>query len=73
MQFMTVQTVVQAISFELEHISKMRVEAAGTKRTLEQSVADMALNLPNEDVAKLGKWWFRMLPISAQLRRGLPI
>jgi hypothetical protein len=51
MQFLTVQTVVQAISFELEHISKMRIEAAATQRTFEQALADIGQNVGAENIA----------------------
>ncbi len=71
MQFMTVQAVVQAISAELEHVSQLKLEAAGTKRTLEQSVADMALNLPNEDVGKAREMVVQNAPKLGATQEGL--
>lgn len=71
MQFMTVQAVVQAISDELEHVSQLKLEAAGTKRTLEQSVADMALNLPNEDVATAREMVVQNAPDLGTTQEGL--
>jgi hypothetical protein len=41
----TFQTVVTAIVAELEKGQRLRMEAAGSTRTFEQSVADMALNI----------------------------
>lgn len=41
----TFQTVVAAIVAELEKGQRLRMEAAGSTRTFEQSVADMALNI----------------------------
>lgn len=41
----TFQTVVTAIVAELEKGQRLRIEAAGSTRTFEQSVADMALNI----------------------------
>ena len=41
----TFQTVVAAIVAELEKGQRLRIEAAGSTRTFEQSVADMALNI----------------------------
>lgn len=41
----TFQTVVTAVVAELEKGQRLRMEAAGSTRTFEQSVADMALNI----------------------------
>lgn len=67
----SVSTIVSAISEELAHVKTLKLEAAATSRTLEQSVADMALNLPNEDVATAREMVVQNAPDLGATQEGL--
>lgn len=67
----SVSTIVSAISEELAHVKTLKLDAAQTQRTLEQSVADMALNLPNEDVGKAREMVIQNAPKLGATQEGL--
>lgn len=71
MQFLTVQAVVQAISFELEHISKLRLEAAATTRTFEQSLADIGQNVGAENIVPAKQMILENAPKLGVTQEGL--
>jgi phosphotransferase system IIB component len=50
LQFLTLQTIVSAISSELEHVSELKLKAAGTTRTLEGALADIGVNVGAENI-----------------------
>lgn len=71
LQFLTVQAVVQAISSELDHVSKLKLEAAQTQRTFEQAIADVGQNIGAENVAPAKQMIIEQAPKLGVTQEGL--